>query len=81
MKRKKETSFEEALEELERIVQDLEREELSLNDSLLMFEKGIGLSRLCLAKLEEAEKKVEILLDSDSLATKNFVLEERSEEL
>lgn len=78
--RKKELSFEQALEALEEMVNNLENEQLSLNDSLAFFEKGIGLSRLCLNKLEEAEKKIEILLEKDGQAAPcPFTLEEKGD--
>jgi exodeoxyribonuclease VII small subunit len=54
--------FEEALSKLEKIVSQLEEGELALDESLRMFEEGIKLSRLCSSKLEEAEKKIEILM-------------------
>jgi|YelNatPaOPRAMG01_1025707.scaffolds.fasta_scaffold208915_1 exodeoxyribonuclease VII small subunit len=54
--------FEEALNKLERIVAKLEDGEISLEESLKLFEEGIRLSRFCNQKLDEAEKKVEILL-------------------
>jgi len=54
--------FEEALAELEGIVQRLEKGELPLEESLKLYEEGIRLSRLCHAKLEEAEGKIELLL-------------------
>ena len=55
-------SFEKNLEQLEEIVQSLEKGEGSLSESLEAFEKGIRLSRSCHDKLNRAEKKVEILL-------------------
>jgi len=55
-------SFEQALQQLEQIVQKLEKGELPLEDSLKLYEDGIRLSRLCHAKLEEAEGKIEVLL-------------------
>jgi exodeoxyribonuclease VII small subunit len=58
----KEPTFEEAMERLEKIVRDLEEEELPLEKSLSVFEEGVGLSRLLNRKLNEAEEKVEILL-------------------
>ncbi len=58
----KEIKFEEALKKLEEIVQKLEGEELSLEDSLKKFEEGIKLSRICRKKLEEIEKKVQVLI-------------------
>lgn len=54
--------FEEALNKLEKIVSKLEAGDISLEESLKLFEEGIRLSRFCNQKLEEAEKKIEILL-------------------
>ena len=54
--------FEKALERLEVIVTELERGELSLDDSLKIFEEGVKLSKTCLKMLDEAERKVEILV-------------------
>ncbi len=72
--------FEEALQELETIVQRLEDGNLSLDESLALFEEGIKLSRLCSQRLDEAEKKVEILLKSEngSLSRQPFEPEEDS---
>ena len=53
--------FEEALNKLEKIVSELEEGDLPLEESLKLFEEGIRLSRFCNQKLDEAEKKVEIL--------------------
>ena len=55
-------SFEEALQQLEQIVQKLEKGELPLEESLKLYEEGIRLSRLCHGKLEEAEGKIEMLM-------------------
>jgi len=54
--------FEDALNKLEKIVSRLEDGEIPLEESLKLFEEGIRLSRLCNQKLEEAEKRVEILM-------------------
>jgi len=54
--------FEDALSKLEKIVSRLEEGEIPLEESLKLFEEGIRLSRFCNQKLDEAEKKVEILL-------------------
>jgi exodeoxyribonuclease VII small subunit len=54
--------FEKAFAELEQIVKRLESEELPLDESLELFEKGIRLSRFCNQKLEEVEKKIELIL-------------------
>jgi len=54
--------FEDALDKLEKIVSKLEEGDLPLEESLKCFEEGIRLSRFCNQKLDEAEKRVEILL-------------------
>ena len=54
--------FEAALQRLEQIVQKLEKGELPLEESLVLYEEGIRLSRLCHAKLEEAEGRIELLM-------------------
>jgi exodeoxyribonuclease VII small subunit len=55
-------TFEAALQKLETIVQRLEKGELTLEESLALYEEGIRLSRLCHGKLEEAEGKIELLV-------------------
>jgi exodeoxyribonuclease VII small subunit len=55
-------SFETALKELEGIVKQLETGEAKLEESLVLFERGVRLSRYCSEKLEEAEKKIEMLV-------------------
>ena len=55
-------TFEAALKQLEDIVQRLEKGELPLEESLVLYEQGVRLSRFCHGKLEEAEGKIEILL-------------------
>jgi exodeoxyribonuclease VII small subunit len=57
-----EKKFETALARLEEIVRDIEQGDLPLEQSLKLFEEGIKLSRLCNTRLEEAERKVEVLL-------------------
>ena len=54
--------FEKAFQNLEKIVQRLESEELPLDESLGLFEEGIKLSRFCHQRLEEVEKKIELIL-------------------
>ena len=54
--------FEECLQRLEKIVQELERGEVPLEKSLTLFEEGMQLSASCRKELEEAEGKVEVLL-------------------
>lgn len=57
--------FEQSLQELEQIVQQMEQGELSLEDSLKHFERGIELTRSCQATLRLAEQKVEQLLEKN----------------
>jgi exodeoxyribonuclease VII small subunit len=54
--------FEDALARLETIVTELERGELPLDESLKIFEEGVKLSKACIKILNEAERKVEILV-------------------
>lgn len=54
--------FEDCLQRLEKIVQELEKGEVPLEKSLTLFEEGMQLSAACRKELEEAEGKVEILL-------------------
>ena len=53
--------LEKALEDLEKIVEELENGKLPLDESLALFEQGIKLIRLCNAKLDNAEQRIEIL--------------------
>jgi len=73
-----EQKFEEAFQKLEGIVKKLEEGNLTLDESLKAFDEGVRLSRFCTKKLDEAEKKVEILLkESDGrLVSKPFSLDE-----
>jgi exodeoxyribonuclease VII small subunit len=54
--------FESAMKNLEEIVDRLEKGELTLEESLALFEEGVSISRFCHTRLEEAERKVEILV-------------------
>jgi len=65
MAEKKEMKFEDALKKLEEIVENLEEGDLSLDESMKRYEEGIRLSKLCSKRLEEAKKKVELLLKSE----------------
>ena len=59
--------FEAALGELESIVKKLEDGELTLESSLALYERGVELSRFCHARLEDAERRVEILNERGQL--------------
>lgn len=58
--------FESALKSLETIVVQLEAGDLTLDRSLELFEEGIKVSRFCSSKLEEAERKVEVLIKNSN---------------
>ena len=58
-------NFEKALENLEEIVSSMENGELTLEDSLKAFEKGIKLTRECQGALRDAEQKVRVLLNEN----------------
>ncbi|MCH6546459.1 MAG: exodeoxyribonuclease VII small subunit [Deltaproteobacteria bacterium] len=62
MAAKEKKKFEEAVKELERVVEQLESGELSLEDSLAAFENGVRLVKLCNQKLTEVERKIELLV-------------------
>ena len=69
-----EKAFEEALGELEEVVNRLEQGDLPLEEALQLFEEGVKLSRYCHTKLDEAQKRVEIVLKDESgkMATRPF---------
>ena len=60
----KEMSFEDAMKKIEEIVDQLEKGDLALDDSLKRFEEAVKLARVCHEKLESAEKKVSKLIKS-----------------
>jgi exodeoxyribonuclease VII small subunit len=74
-----EKSFEASLEELERIVQMLEAGDLPLDKSLELFEQGIRLSRDCQKRLDEAERRVEVLLRSSDGTMRSVPLQDTDE--
>ena len=65
VQKKKEPSFEEGLDQLEKVVKKLEDGDLPLEKSLELFEQGVRLSDSCQKQLREAEHKVEILLNKN----------------
>lgn len=67
-KKSKTPDFESALHELESIVERMEKGELTLEESLLQFERGVLLTRTCQQSLQDAEQKVQILLKKDGTA-------------
>lgn len=58
-------NFEDALKELENLVARMEQGDLSLEESLACFERGIALTRLCQQSLKSAEQKIQILVEKD----------------
>lgn len=62
MAAKEKKKFEEAVEELEQVVEQLESGELSLEGSLAAFENGVRLVKFCNQKLTEVERKIELLV-------------------
>lgn len=75
-------TFESSLGELERIVRKLEDGEMSLEESLKLFEDGVKLSRECQERLDQAERRIEVLLkDADgNLSLQNLLPDEMREE-
>ncbi|MDK2825723.1 MAG: exodeoxyribonuclease small subunit [Methanolobus sp.] len=69
-------SFEESLEELESLVEKLEKGQMTLDESLGLFERGMKLARVCNQKLSKAERKIEILIEENgNLKTETFIEE------
>lgn len=59
-------SFEQSLKELEQVVVELEKGDLTLDKAIENFERGIELSKICSEKLDAAEKKINILVKKES---------------
>jgi exodeoxyribonuclease VII small subunit len=59
--------FEEAIKRLEEIVRILEKGEISLDDSLSLFEEGVTLRKFCTKKLSEAEKKIRVITEEEDV--------------
>ncbi len=71
--------FEDTLRKLEDILRKMEAGDMTLEESLKAFEEGIKLSRLCAERLDEAERKVDILLKEDEKLVVKPFLGENSE--
>lgn len=65
MPRKKSTLFEDSLAELEQLVEQMEQGDLSLEESLKSFERGVKLTNTCQKALQDAEQKVQVLLEKN----------------
>lgn len=73
----KEIKFEEAIQKLEEIAKELESGTLGLDESVEKFEEGMKLSKTCTKMLNEAEKRINILINNgEEIQEKNFVPEE-----
>ena len=64
-KKEENKSFEELMANLESIVQELEKGELNLDDSVAQFEEGMKISKVCNKILEDSEKRISILLENN----------------
>ena len=74
---KKDVNFEELIEKLEEITNKLEKEQLSLDESVKLFEEGMQISKECNSKLEDAEKRITILINqNDEIKEESFIPEE-----
>ena len=76
MAKKDEKTFEELMEKLEEITAKLEKENISLDDSVKLFEDGMNISKECNKKLEEAEKRITMLVETkDGFEEEDFEAE------
>ena len=76
-----ELGFEAALERLESLVDRLEQGELELEEALTVFEQGVGLMRHCAGRLEQAERRIEVLTrEGDEWIARPFAAAAESEE-
>ena len=74
---KEELSFEQAMTNLEKIADELEKDDLDLDTSVKKFEEGMELSKKCNEILQKAEKKITVLIDGEE---KDFKISEDNEE-
>ncbi len=72
--------FEEALARLESIVKSLEGGDLPLEESLRLFEEGVSLTRLCAGKLEEAQRRIDVLTRGEQGDLKLVAFESESDD-
>lgn len=74
---KNEETFEELMQRLEEITNKLEKEQSSLDEAVKLFEEGMEISKKCNSKLEDAEKRITVLInENDTLREENFIPEE-----
>lgn len=73
-------NFEDDMQKLEKIVEELEKGDLNLDDSISKFEEGIKISKDCNKMLDDAEKKITILLENNGeVEEKNFIAQENDD--
>lgn len=72
---KSEKNFEELITELEEITNKLEKDNLTLDDSVQLFEKGMKISKECNEKLESAEKRITMLINAETGEEEDFTVE------
>ena len=72
--------FEEKLTALESVVERLERGELTLEESVSLFEEGVGLSNACKVELEAAEGKIQVLVEPEGRAVRVREMEVKDED-
>lgn len=77
----KQETFEELLNKLDTITSQLEKEEnISLEESMKLFEEGISISKKCNKQIDEAEKKIAILIrENDEIKEENFIQNDEEE--
>ena len=73
--RKSEKNFEELITELEDITNKLEKDNLTLDDYVQLFEKGMKISKECNEKLESAEKRITMLINAETGEEEDFTVE------
>lgn len=88
MKKKEDLKFEEAILELEEIAEKLEKGQISLEESILAYERGVELKKICTNRLQEAESRIEILskasdgsIKKEAVSRKSKKIEDEVEEL
>jgi exodeoxyribonuclease VII small subunit len=69
-------TFEEKLAALELVVERLERGELALEESVRLFEEGVGLSNACKAQLDVAEGRIQVLMEPEGGGVRDLVVED-----
>lgn len=74
----KRISFEDALNELEEIAEKLERGQLTLEESIKAFERGMDLKKICIDRLKDAEGRIELLSNSNGEVVKEEIKSKKS---